>query len=79
MNQNELGLGHPGNLCDDQQNNPEDMNKPRFPNNPENVDHQEIPPHVLILPAQPLRDLAVPLTANLLSSISIPPRGGGLN
>ena len=66
MNRGELGLGHPGNHGDYQKDNPQDVNNPTFLNNPENVDKQEIPPHVPILPARPIRDLAVPLTTNLI-------------
>ncbi|XP_049347870.1 uncharacterized protein LOC125812419 [Solanum verrucosum] len=68
--QGELGLGIPGNFDDDNQdnvNNPNNVNNPRNPNN-------QAEPHVV--PARPVRDVAVPLTANLASSIRKPPPGG---
>ncbi|XP_049406133.1 uncharacterized protein LOC125869732 [Solanum stenotomum] len=68
--QGELGLGIPGNFDDDNQdnvNNLENVNNPRNPNN------QGVPP---IVPVRPVRDVAVPLTANLTSSIRKPPPGG---
>lgn len=52
------------------------MNNPRNPNNPKNVDEQRIPPHVPIIPTRPVRDVAIPLTANLASSIRKHPPGG---
>uniref|UniRef100_M1DG69 Putative plant transposon protein domain-containing protein n=1 Tax=Solanum tuberosum TaxID=4113 RepID=M1DG69_SOLTU len=64
--QGELGLGILGNFDDDNQDN---VNNPRNPNN------QGVPP---VVPAKLVRDVAVPLTANLASSIRKPPLGGGL-
>ena len=62
--QGELGLGIPGNFDYDNQEN---VNNPRNPNN------QGGPP---VVPARPVRDVAIPLTANLASSIRKPPPGG---
>uniref|UniRef100_M0ZKE4 Uncharacterized protein n=1 Tax=Solanum tuberosum TaxID=4113 RepID=M0ZKE4_SOLTU len=42
-------------------------------NNQENLNNQEVP---LIIPARPVRDVAVPLTTNMASRIRKPPPGG---
>ena len=78
MNQGrgELGQEPLRNGGSDHQDNPEDVNNPRVPNNPENVDNQGVPPHVPIIQARLVRDVAVPLTANLASSIRKPLPGG---
>ncbi|XP_015159080.1 uncharacterized protein [Solanum tuberosum] len=53
--------------------NPENVNIQGNHNNTENLNNQGVPP---IIPARPVRDVAVPLTANLASSIRKPPPGG---
>ncbi|KAH0773520.1 hypothetical protein KY290_010657 [Solanum tuberosum] len=71
----ELGLGTLGNVDDNNQdnmNNPKYVNNQGNPNNGGNVNNQGIPP---IIPARPVRDVAIPLTANLASSIRKPPPG----
>ena len=70
LGRGELGLGIPKNIDDENQenlNNPENVNNQRNPNNQE-------APHVV--PARPACVVAVPLTANLASSIRKPPPGG---
>ena len=65
-----MGLGISGNFDDDNQdnlNNPENVNNPRNPNN-QGVPH--------VVSARPVRDVTVPLIANLASSIRKPPPGG---
>ncbi|XP_049394672.1 uncharacterized protein LOC125858958 [Solanum stenotomum] len=59
--QGELGLGISGNFDDDNQNN---VNNPENVNNPRNPNNEGGPP---VVPARPVRDVAVPLTANLAS------------
>lgn len=76
MNSGKLGLGYPSNNGYDKHEPPEDVNNLRVPNNPKYFGNQEIPPYVPILPTQQVQDLAVPLTANLASSIRKPPPGG---
>ena len=71
MNQwkRELGIGSLGSCGNDHQDNLENVNNPRIPNNIENDDNQGIHPHVPIILEGPVRDVAVPLTANLTSHI----------
>ncbi|KAK4740166.1 hypothetical protein R3W88_003863 [Solanum pinnatisectum] len=66
----ELGLGVRGNNDD---NNQDNVNKPENVINQGNPNNQEIPP---IVPARPVCDVAIPLTANVASSIRKPPPGG---
>ncbi|WMV09361.1 hypothetical protein MTR67_002746 [Solanum verrucosum] len=65
--QEELGSGLRG---DNEENNQDSVN------NQENYNKQEVPP---VVPTRPIRDVAVPLTANVASSIIKPPPGGRLN
>uniref|UniRef100_M1DCR7 Uncharacterized protein n=1 Tax=Solanum tuberosum TaxID=4113 RepID=M1DCR7_SOLTU len=69
--QGELGLGLPGDIDDDNEDN---LNNPKNVNNQRNPNNQGVPP---VTPARPVRDVAVPLPANLASSIRKPPPEGG--
>uniref|UniRef100_M1DU62 Uncharacterized protein n=1 Tax=Solanum tuberosum TaxID=4113 RepID=M1DU62_SOLTU len=60
--QQELGLGIPENNEGNNQENVNNLN-------------QEVPNVPPIIPARPVRDMAVPLTANVATSISKPPPG----
>jgi len=69
----ELGLGVRGNNEDNYQDN---VNNSENVNNQENLNNQGVP---FVVPARPVRDVAVPLTANVASSTRKPPLGVDLN
>ncbi|KAH0635881.1 hypothetical protein KY289_035796 [Solanum tuberosum] len=72
MNQGRLGelrLGDRGNNDD---NNQDNVNNPENVNNQKNLNNQGVPP---VVSARPVRDVAIPLTANVASSIRKPPLG----